>query len=50
MAKPLERIPEFASEAGERAFWQAADLDSTQYLDWSRARPVRFPKVKLLPR
>jgi predicted DNA binding CopG/RHH family protein len=47
MAKPLKRIPEFASEAEERAFWQAADRDSTQYLDWSKARPARFPKVKL---
>ena len=47
MAKPLKRIPEFASEAEERAFWQGAGRDSTQYLDWSMARPTRFPKVKL---
>lgn len=47
MKKPLKRIPEFASEAGERAFWQAPDRDSTQYLDWSKGRLARFPNVKL---
>lgn len=47
MGKPLKRVPEFASEAEERAFWQAADRDSTQYLDWSKGRLARFPNVKL---
>lgn len=47
MGKPLKQIPEFASEAKERAFWQAADRDSTQYLDWNKGRLARFPNVKL---
>ena len=40
-------IPEFRSEAEERAFWSAPDRDSTQYLDWSKARLARFPNIKL---
>ncbi len=47
MKRPLKRIPEFASEAEERAFWAAPTRDSTQYLDWSKARLARFPNVKL---
>lgn len=37
-AKALKPIPRFASEAGERAFWESHDL--TPYLDWSSARRV----------
>ena len=40
----LEPIPAFASEAQERAFWEAHD--STQYVDWSGARRVTLPKLK----
>ena len=47
MKRPLKRIPEFRSEDDERAFWGAADRDSTQYLDWSKARRARFPNLKL---
>ncbi len=47
MKKPLKRVPEFRSEAEERAFWQAPGRDSTDYLDWSKARVARFPNVKL---
>ncbi len=47
MKKRLERIPDFASEAEERAFWSAPNRDSTRYLDWSRARVTRFPNIKL---
>jgi predicted DNA binding CopG/RHH family protein len=47
MKKPLKRVPEFRSEAEERAFWQARDRDSTQYLDWSKGRVARFPAIKL---
>ena len=47
MKKLLKRVPEFASEAEERAFWQAPDRDTTQYLDWSRGHLARFPNVKL---
>lgn len=37
-------IPDFNSEAEERAFWEAAD--STDYLDWSKAEKVRLPNLK----
>ncbi len=41
MAKP---IPEFRNEAEEREFW--AVHDSADYLDWSQAKRVVFPKLK----
>jgi len=47
MNKPRTRIPEFRSEDQERDFWSTAGQDSTQYLDWSKARLARFPNVKL---
>ncbi len=47
MKRPRKRIPEFRSESGERAFWGAAERDTTEYLDWSKARVARFPNVKL---
>jgi len=37
-------IPEFSSEAEERAFWER--VDSTDYLDWSKAQKVRLPNLK----
>jgi predicted DNA binding CopG/RHH family protein len=37
----------FRGEAEERAFWSAPHRDSTQYLDWSKARLARFPNIKL---
>jgi predicted DNA binding CopG/RHH family protein len=37
-------IPQFSSEAEERAFWESAD--STEYLDWSKAEKVRLPNLK----
>ncbi len=45
MAKPLKKIPKFRSEAAERKFWETHD--STDYLDWSKAKRVRFPNLKL---
>lgn len=44
MMAQLKQIPHFASEAEERAFWERAD--STEYLDWSKAEPVRLPNLK----
>ncbi len=41
MSKP---IPEFQNEDEERQFW--AEHDSTEYLDWKKAKPVRFPNLK----
>jgi predicted DNA binding CopG/RHH family protein len=46
MSKPLKRIPEFRSEDEERDFWGAKERDSTEYLDWSKARLARFPNLK----
>jgi len=37
-------MPEFANEDEERAFWD--ENDSTDYLDWSQAQLVIFPKLK----
>ena len=42
--RALKRIPTFKTEAAERAFW--ATTDSTEYVDWSQARPVRFPNLR----
>ena len=42
--KPKKQIPRFRSEAEERRFW--ATHDSTEYLDWSKAKRVLFPNLK----
>ncbi len=42
--KPKKRIPKFRSEAEERRFW--ATHDSTEYLDWSKAKRGLFPNLK----
>ncbi len=34
----------FKTEVEERRFWE--EHDSTQYVDWSGAEPVRFPNLK----
>ena len=44
MTNMKKKIPEFKSEAEEFEFWSKAD--STQYLDWSQAKPAKFPKLK----
>ena len=36
--------PRFASEAEERAFWEAHD--SADYVDWSGAERVQLPNLK----
>jgi hypothetical protein len=33
MNKRLKTVPEFSSEAEERAFWEAPDNDSSEYVD-----------------
>lgn len=45
MKKKLKKIPYFNSEAKEREFWQTHD--STDYIDWSTAKHVTFPNLKL---
>jgi hypothetical protein len=38
------RVPQFKSEAEERAFWEKHD--STDYLDWSKAQRPNFSNLK----
>jgi predicted DNA binding CopG/RHH family protein len=45
MPKKLKPIPKFKSEDEEREFW--GTHDSTEYFDWSKARFVTFPNLKL---
>jgi predicted DNA binding CopG/RHH family protein len=44
MSKQPKAVPKFANEAAERAFWETHD--STEYLDWSKARKVVLPNLK----
>jgi predicted DNA binding CopG/RHH family protein len=44
MNKQLKPIPKFATEAEEQAFWTKED--STDYLDWTKARKVVLPNLK----
>jgi predicted DNA binding CopG/RHH family protein len=44
MSKKLKTIPEFQNEAEERRFWETHD--STDYVDWSKAKRMRFPNLK----
>lgn len=47
-AKALKPIPKFKSEDKEREFW--AKADTSEYFDWSKARHVMFPNLKLTKR
>lgn len=42
--KKFKQIPKFKNEDEEREFW--ATHDSTEYVDWSKARRVVFPNLK----
>ncbi len=42
--KNLKAIPKFNNEDEERRFW--ANADTSEYFDWSKAKPVVFPNVK----
>src|SRR5687768_13143603 len=47
MRKPkqaLKKIPVFRTEDEEREFW--ANHDSTEHVDWSKARVLRFPNLR----
>ena len=44
MKRKLKPIPEFKNEDEEREFW--SKHDSTEYLDWSKAKKVAFPNLK----
>ena len=45
MDKKLKPVPYFETEAEERAFWESHD--SMDYVDWSKAKRVQFPNLKL---
>jgi predicted DNA binding CopG/RHH family protein len=40
----MKKVPEFKSEAEEFDFWSKAD--STEYVDWSHAKRVKFVNLK----
>ena len=46
MSKPARPLPKFRTEAQEQAFWEAEGRDSTEYLDWTKARDVVLPNLK----
>jgi predicted DNA binding CopG/RHH family protein len=39
----LKPVPKFETEKEERTFWETEALDSTESIDWSRAKLVKFP-------
>ncbi len=43
-SQEFEAIPRFDSEDEAREFW--ATHDSTDFVDWSRAKPVTFSRLK----
>ncbi|RXK88444.1 hypothetical protein EST62_02735 [Chlorobaculum sp. 24CR] len=44
MKKQTKTVPEFSSEQEEREFW--ATHDSSEYIDWKKAKPAIFPDLK----
>ena len=44
MNKRLKTIPNFTTEAEERAFWESHD--SSDYADWSKAAKTVMPNLK----
>ena len=43
----VKPVPAFTSEADERAFWETGDgRNSTEHLDWSKARKTALPNLK----
>ena len=44
MSKPTKPIPTFETEAQERAWWETHD--STDHLDWTKARRAILPNLK----
>ncbi|MEA2563563.1 MAG: hypothetical protein QOH06_5067 [Acidobacteriota bacterium] len=43
-SKKMKTIPKFETEDEEREFWAAHD--STDHVDWSRAKTVTFSRLK----
>jgi len=46
--KTLKPIPDFESEDEEREFWTAHD--SSEHIDWSRAKFATFPRRRPMER
>ena len=44
MTEKRRPIPVFKTEVEERAFWESHD--SSDYVDWSKAKRTRFPNLK----
>ena len=44
MSRKRKAIPEFKTEAEEKAFWETHD--SSEYVDWSKAERARLPNLK----
>ena len=44
MKEQIKAIPEFASEQEEQRFWE--QHDSSEYVDWNKARQVVLPNLK----
>ncbi|NPD17755.1 hypothetical protein HOY34_21495 [Xinfangfangia sp. D13-10-4-6] len=44
MARKHKPIPDFETEAKERAFWESHD--SAEHVDWSQAERVTMPNLK----
>ena len=44
MTENRRPIPVFKTEAEERAFWESHD--SSDHVDWSKAKRTRFPNLK----
>ncbi len=44
MSKQPKVVPKFANEAEERACWESND--TTEYLDWRKARKAVVPNLK----
>ena len=40
----MKKVPKFKTESGEREFW--ANADSSDYIDWSKAKKMLLPNVK----
>lgn len=45
MSNRKKDLPAFRTESEEREFWETHDSD--EYVDWTEARPVRLPNLKL---
>jgi predicted DNA binding CopG/RHH family protein len=41
---PIKKIPNFKNEDAERTFW--ATHDSTEYINWKKAKKVILPNLK----